>query len=304
MRNAVRCKHHPDQLRMSQRTIANILPARALQMGHVEVHQPLPTQRVAQIDPFLLLHHFGPWSIEDGRDPLDVGPHPHRGFEPVTLLYAGSIRHHDSRGNTGYLQAGDVQWLTAGRGIIHSERATREFVRNGGTLEGIQLWVNLAPAHKMVQPRYQHLQEKVFPRHSFPGGAVLKVIAGTFAALEGPAQTYGNVQIWQLTLPAGATVDLPVPPASNFAAYLLDGELQTATGFNYRGKTLLNYRQDGTTVSLTGVAPLTRVLLLGGEPIGAPVTQHGPFVMNTQTEILEAMRDYQMGKMGFYVEEY
>ncbi len=289
---------------MTQRTIANILPAQALQMGPVEIHQPLPTQRVEQIDPFLLLHHFGPWTVEDGRDPLDVGPHPHRGFEPVTFLYSGGIRHHDSRGNTGQLNGGDVQWMTAGMGIIHSERGSKAFMRNGGTLEGIQLWVNLGPEHKMVQPRYQDMKEADFPRLEFPGGAVLKIVAGTFSGQSGPAKTYSEVQAWQLDLPAGVTVELPVPADHNFAAYLLDGELKTASGFNYGGRTLLNFRQDGAAISFTGVAVNTRVLLLGGVPIGAPVTQHGPFVMNTQTEILEAMRDYQMGKMGVYIEEY
>ncbi|MEM9930262.1 MAG: pirin family protein, partial [Bacteroidota bacterium] len=263
---------------MTQRTIANILPAQAMQMGPVEIYQPLPTQRVEQIDPFLLLHHFGPWPVTDGRDPLDVGPHPHRGFEPVTFLYSGEIRHHDSRGNTGYLAAGDVQWMTAGMGIIHSERATTSFLNEGGILEGIQLWVNLAPEHKMVQPRYQDMKAEEFPQHIFNGGGVLKVVAGEFGGLKGPAKTYGKVQAWQLTLPQEASAALPVPADHNFAAYILNGDVKTSSGFSYTSRTLLNFRQDGEAISFTGVAPETRILLLGGVPIGAPVTQHGPFV--------------------------
>jgi redox-sensitive bicupin YhaK (pirin superfamily) len=128
---------------MQYRSVANIIPAESLSMGGTIVKQSLPTMRVKQISPFLLLHHFGPTTVEAGRDPLDVGPHPHRGFEPVTFLYQGGIRHKDSRGNEGILSGGDVQWMTAGRGIIHSERASSDFLNKGGTMEGIQLWGEL-----------------------------------------------------------------------------------------------------------------------------------------------------------------
>jgi len=288
---------------MKFRSVANILPARAMQMGPITIHQPLPTQKVDQIDPFLLLHHFGPWTVEPGHDPLNLGPHPHRGFEPVTFLYKGGLRHRDSRSNTGILEGGDVQWMTAGMGIIHSERSNKAFLESGGTLEGIQLWVNLGPEHKFVQPRYQDMKESGFPRHDFGNGAVLKVVAGEFEGQKGPAKTYSPIIAWQLELPAGATVALPVPEDHNFAAYLLDGKVSTSNGFGYEGRAVLNYKSDGEGISLTGVAEMTRVLLLGGIPLGAPVVQHGPFVMNNQTEILEAMRDYQMGKMGVYIEE-
>jgi redox-sensitive bicupin YhaK (pirin superfamily) len=287
---------------MKLRSVANIFPAQAMKMGPVTIHQPLPTQKVEQIDPFLLLHHFGPWTVEPGYDPLDLGPHPHRGFEPVTFLYNGGLRHRDSRNNTGILEAGDVQWMTAGMGIIHSERGNKEFIENGGTLEGIQLWVNLAPENKFVQPRYQDMKSADFPRHDFGNGASLKVVAGEFKGLKGLAQTYSPVIAWQLELPAGATVELPVPEDHNFAVYLLDGRVSNNNGFSYEGRTMLNYRNNGEGVSLTGEAEMTRALLLGGLPIGAPVVQHGPFVMNNQTEVMEAMRDYQMGKMGFYTE--
>ena len=118
---------------MKYSSVAHILPSAQVQMGNISIKQPLPTQRVAQISPFLLLHHFGPFQTQPGEDPLDIGPHPHRGFEPVTFLYSGGIRHKDSRGNEGILSGGDIQWMTAGRGIIHSERASREFLENGGT---------------------------------------------------------------------------------------------------------------------------------------------------------------------------
>jgi len=288
---------------MTTRSVENILPATALKMGHLTVHQPLPTQQVAQVDPFILLHHFGPFQVGPGNDPLDLGPHPHRGFEPVTFLYSGGLRHRDSRNNTGYLKSGDVQWMTAGMGIIHSERGSKEFLDSGGTLEGIQLWVNLGPEHKMVQPRYQDMKAEDFPTIELAGGAILKVVAGTYGDQTGPTKTYSPLLAWQLELPAGATVALPVPLDYNFCAYLLDGEISLPSGFNYSGHTLVNFQRDGEGVRFTGVAERTRILLLGGEPLGAPLAQHGPFVMNTQTEIMEAMRDYQMGKMGVYIEE-
>lgn len=288
---------------MTNRSVAHVLPAYAMQMGPIEIHQPIPTQKVEQVDPFLLLHHFGPWEVGPGNDPLDLGPHPHRGFEPVTFLYQGGIRHRDSRNNTGYLNGGDVQWMTAGMGIIHSERGSKEFLESGGTLEGIQLWVNLSPENKMVQPRYQDMKRESFPIVDFGNGAELRVVAGEFNGSKGPTQTYSPINAWQLDLPAGTTVDLPVPVGHNFLAYLLDGEVTLSSGFSYAGRAAISFKDDGEGVSLTGKAAHTRILLLGGEPLGAPVAQHGPFVMNTQTEIMEAMRDYRMGKMGFYVEE-
>jgi redox-sensitive bicupin YhaK (pirin superfamily) len=288
---------------MKYRSVAHILPAKALDMGGTTIHQPLPTQRVEQVDPFLLLHHFGPFEVNDGRPPLDVGPHPHRGFEPITFLYSGGLRHRDSRNNTGYLEGGDVQWMTAGMGIIHSERASKDFLQKGGEMEGIQLWVNLAPEHKMVQPRYQDIKAASIPTLNLSPGTTLRVVAGQFGEVRGPAKTYSPVNAWQISLNANANVDLPVPEDHNLAVYLLDGEVKLNGNFHYRGRTLLHLRRDGEGISLHGVAENTRVLLLSGEPIGAPVTSYGPFVMNTQTEIMEAMRDYQMGKMGFYIEE-
>ena len=288
---------------MKNRTVANVLPAHPMKMGPIEIHQPLPTQRVEQVDPFLLLHHFGPWEVGPGNDPLDLGPHPHRGFEPITFLYQGGIRHRDSRNNTGYLSGGDVQWMTAGMGIIHSERGSKEFLEAGGTLEGIQLWVNLAPEHKMVQPRYQDMKRETFPVADLGAGAELRVVAGSFDEHKGPAQTYSPINAWQLDLPAGAVAELPVPAGHNLLVYLLDGEVTLPSGFSYAGRAALHFNNDGDGITLTGKAERTRILLLSGRPLGAPVAQHGPFVMNTQTEILEAMRDYQMGKMGFYVEE-
>lgn len=287
---------------MKYRSVANIQASELIEMGSTAVKQPLPTVKVEQIDPFLLLHHFGPYAVEPGHDPLDVGPHPHRGFEPVTFLYQGGIRHKDSRGNEGLLEPGDVQWMTAGRGIIHSERASRAFREQGGTMEGIQLWVNLPKAKKMIQPAYQNLKSAQIPAVALDQQKVrVKIVAGTFDSQSGPARTHTPIQALQLSFLQGGFAELPIPPGHNAFLYILRGEVQLNENWSYGKETLLEFRQDGEGISLRAVEN-SEALLLSGMPIGEPVAQWGPYVMNTQTEIMQAMRDYQMGKMGVYTE--
>lgn len=287
---------------METRSVAYILPAFELDMGGTMVKQTLPTQRVEQVDPFLLLHHFGPYEVEAGTDPLDVGPHPHRGFEPVTFLYHGGIRHFDSRNNEGILEGGDVQWMTSGMGIIHSERASKQFLNDGGVMEGIQLWVNLPAKDKMVQPRYQDIKAADIPVVQLENGGKLRVVAGEFGTKRGPVKTYTSLNAWQLSLNGGEGAKLDIPETHNALIYLLDGHVRLNDNFDYEGPTMLTFRQDGEGITLEGLAAHTRILVLTGQPIGEPVTQYGPFVMNTQTQIMEAMRDYQMGKMGVYID--
>lgn len=287
---------------MKSRTIAHILKGEKLNVGSAEVKQPLPTVRVDQVDPFLLLHHFGPTEVEPGEDPLGVGPHPHRGFEPVTFLYSGGIRHKDSRGNEGILSGGDVQWMTAGMGIIHSEMASREFLETGGVMEGIQLWVNLPKKDKMVQPRYQDIKSANIPVITEQDGKVsIRVVAGKFRDQQGPAQTHTPILALKVDLQSGGKATIDIPVQYNAMAYILSGAVQTSGGFDYADETLLHFKNDGEGIEITATQD-ARVLVLAGEPIDEPVAQWGPYVMNTQTEILQAMRDYQMGKMGFYVD--
>jgi len=287
---------------MKTRSVAHILPAFELDMGGTMVRQSLPTQQVPRIDPFLLLHHFGPYEVEPGSDPLDVGPHPHRGFEPVTSLYSGGLRHRDSRDNTGHLTGGDVQWMTSGMGIIHSERASKDFLEQGGVMEGIQLWVNLPAKDKMTQPGYQDIKSVSIPEVALEHGGKLRVVAGEFAGQKGPVRTFTPINAWQLELAKGTGAQLPIPEDHNALIYLLDGHIKLNDNFDYEGPVMLEFRRDGEGIALEGLADTTRILVLTGQPIGEPVTNYGPFVMNTQTEIMEAMRDYQQGKMGFYVD--
>lgn len=285
---------------MKFRTIAHILKGETLKMGAFEVKQPLPTMRVDQIDPFLLLHHFGPIKVEPGNDPIDLGPHPHRGFEPVTFLFSGGIRHKDSRGNEGLLTGGDVQWMTAGLGIIHSERASQAFKESGGVLEGIQLWVNLPKKHKMAQPRYQDIKSAEMPMIE-ENKVKLTLVAGEFRGRQGPAMTYSPILAIKADLQANGETFVEIPVGYNALAYILHGNIALSTGFEYPSETLLYFKNDGDGFSLKAKED-SRVLILAGEPINEPVASWGPYVMNTQTEIMEAMRDYQMGKMGVYVD--
>lgn len=287
---------------MISRSIAHILKGETLSVGKIEVKQPLPTTRVDQISPFLLLHHFGPASAEPGEDPLGLGAHPHRGFEPVTFLYSGGIRHKDSRGNEGILTGGDVQWMTAGMGIIHSEMASKAFLETGGVIEGIQLWVNLPQRYKMVQPRYQDIKHSEMPVILEDNDKVkLTLVAGDFRGAKGPAQTFTPILAIKADLKAGGKTFVEIPEHFNALAYILSGEIQVSSGFDYKSETLLHFKNDGEGFHLQANKD-SQVLILAGEPIDEPVTQWGPFVMNTQTEIMQAMRDYQMGKMGVYVD--
>lgn len=287
---------------MDYRSIAHILKSEFIDMGGTQIRQALPTQKVEQISPFLLLHHFGPFSVEPGGQAFEVAPHPHRGFEPVTFLYRGGLRHKDSRGNEGILTAGDVQWMTAGRGIIHSERASDAFRESGGMMEGIQLWVNLPSSKKMVQPRYQDIKAGTIPELVKGDGELrIKVVAGSYAGQAGPAHTYSPILVLQLQVEAGVATSIDVPESYSSMLYLLRGRLESTNGFIYEAGTLLNYQKDGKSIFIKAQES-AEVLLLAGQPIDEPLVQWGPYVMNTQTEILEAMRDYQMGKMGFYID--
>lgn len=287
---------------MKYRSVAAILPSESIEMGQTLVKQPLPTVRVERIDPFLLLHHFGPYEVTPPFDPLDVGPHPHRGFEPVTFLYQGELRHKDSRGNEGILRSGDVQWMTAGRGIIHSERASRDFLEQGGILEGIQLWINLPRKDKMVQPDYQNIKSADIPSIEVDGAKVrVKVVAGHFNETRGPARTRTELMALQVSLAKTGFVQIPLPPGHNAFVYIVNGKVQLNDNWAYEKEHLIQFRLDGAGIALRAEAD-SEVLLLSGLPINEPVAQWGPYVMNTQTEVMEAMRDYQMGKMGFYTE--
>lgn len=289
---------------MKNRTVSRMLYAEMLDMGGFPVRQPFPTQQVNQIDPFLLLHHAdvkAPKYVEP--DHAGIGPHPHRGFSPVTFIFKGGVHHRDSRGNDSVIYAGGAQWMNAGMGIIHSERPPHDIHEIGGRQEIIQLWINTSAAHKMDQPQYFPLSPDETPFYTSEDGKVkARIFSGEVMGIKGPIPSTTIVNAATFELEKGGRVSVELPASHNAIVYLLDGKL-TLEGFGLVEE--LNaavFNKDGEGVTIEALED-TRFLLLSGEPLNEKVVSHGPFVMNTQTQIMEAMRDYQMGKMGVLIEE-
>ena len=280
-----------------------LLPASDVNMGGVIVKQPLPTQHVQQIDPFLLLHH-AKFSFTDLAPAIQqgLGPHPHRGFTPVSFVIKGEVHHRDSRGNNQIAKAGEVQWMHAGAGIIHSERPSQALVEENGMHEIIQLWINSPAEKKMQQPKYQYIKEDDIPTFSSADGQIKnKLIAGEYEELRGKIQTESELLILWTKATQGGNQTLNISEKFNTTIYIISGELSVKGFGKVEEESLIFFDNEGTDIEITANAD-TEFVVLAGVPIGEKVVQQGPFVMNTETQILEAMRDYRMGKMGFLIE--
>lgn len=286
---------------MKTRTVSHLLYAQEVDMGGMPIRQPFPTMNVQQIDPFLLLHHADV-EVPADRDPdhSGVGPHPHRGFSPVTFIFKGGVHHRDSRGNDSVIYAGGAQWMNAGMGVIHSERPPVDIHEIGGRQEIIQLWINTPAAHKMDQPKYVPLSAQDVPQKDY-GNVTLKVFSGEVDGLKGPMPSHTEVNAATLDLRKGRKFATTLPADHNVVIYLLDGKLSIDHYGLTEGLNAVLFKKDGEGISFEALED-TRVLLLSGKPLNENVVSHGPFVMNTQTQILEAMRDYQLGKMGVLIE--
>ncbi|MDG2357785.1 MAG: pirin family protein [Polaribacter sp.] len=283
------------------KTIQHKVPSPFVNMGPIRLRQPIPTLGIENVDPFILLHHYGPYAISEFNNPFDLGPHPHRGFEPITLLFKGEQFHRDSLGNEMVVKAGGVQWTTAGHGIIHAEAPTKEFVKKGGELEGIQLWLNLPAKDKMMMPNYQHLEDKQIPKlFSEDKKVQLNIIAGNQKQESGLIKTQTDVNVFSAKATEGGKMEIEISENHQSLIYLLDGEILVNNSDTLeKGKNqMITFNQDGSTIFFDAKKE-SIILVLSGDPIKEKVSQHGPFVMNTQTEILEAMRDFQDGKMGY-----
>lgn len=250
-----------------------------------------------EFDPFLLLDYAGPheFSPSTGRRGVDV--HPHKGFETVTILYQGELAHRDSSGGSGRLGPGDVQWMTAGNGIVHEEFHSEQFTRDGGILEMVQLWVNLPAKDKSTPPHYQDVRDGRIPRVALAGDAgEVRVIAGDFNGTQGAVRTFTPINAWDVQLYAGSTARLTVPDGHTCVLIVQNGRLR-ANGNPLSAVELAQFERHGSSVALE-TQSASRILLLTGEPLNEPVAGQGPFVMNTREEILQAVKDYQAGKMG------
>jgi redox-sensitive bicupin YhaK (pirin superfamily) len=253
--------------------------------------------RARELSPFLLLDYAGPTTFHPTNKRLGVGEHPHRGFETVTIVYSGEVEHRDSSGGGGIIGAGDVQWMTAAGGLVHEEFHGPEFAKRGGVFEVIQLWVNLPAKDKMAQPGYQALTSDGIPVVDLVDGAgFARIIAGRYGEVAGPARTFTPMDVWDVRLNAGAQVELPASEGHTTAVFVLKGRVRVGTEEIGEGQ-LVALTRDGANVGVEAIDSAT-LLFLSGEPIYDPIVGYGPFVMNTEDEIRQAVVDYQTGKMG------
>ena len=250
-------------------------------------------------DPFLMLDYAAPKDFPADGLERGVGAHPHKGFETVTIAYQGEVEHRDSTGGGGVIGTGDVQWMTAGNGIIHQEFHSEHFSRNGGTFEMVQLWVNLPAKHKSAPARYQHLAKENIPVIALPAQAgTIRLIAGKYQNTQGAAETFTEMNVWDMDLHATQQAELSIPVSHNLLLVVLRGEIRINGEQNARAGELVRFEQQGETFTLQAGTENAKILLLSGVPINEPVAAYGPFVMNTETEIMQAIDDFRSGRFG------
>lgn len=250
-----------------------------------------------QLSPFFLLDYAAPSYFPPSDQPRGVEEHPHRGFETVTIAYQGALQHRDSGGNAGRIGPGDVQWMTAASGVVHEEKHDEEFTKTGGTLEMVQLWVNLPKAHKMDQPRYQSLLKEDIPVVRYEDGSYVRVIAGEWEGQPGAAKTFTPLNLFDIQLKAGKTIQLHLKDGYNTGLVVMKGEVNINDSHHANGVEIAVFEQAGETITITAVQDAS-LLLLNGEPIQESIFAYGPFVMNTKEEIVTAIDDFNNGKMG------
>lgn len=280
---------------MKNRTVKRLHEAVRDDINDLVTRRPVPGPTLDMLDPFLFLNHHGPQVYPAPNHGLPFGPHPHRGFETVTFILDGDLMHKDSGGHESVIEGGGVQWMTAGSGLIHAELSSDKFMREGGPLEILQLWLNLPARLKLTAPRYTGLQRADIPSVQVPGGSV-NVVSGRFGEVEGPVQPHTDASMLTVTLNAGGTVALPAPAGKTVFCYVVRGEVAIA-GTAVPRYRLVELNDDGDTVEVTATSDA--VLLYGhATPYREPVVSYGPFVMNTREEIGQAIADYQAGKFG------
>jgi len=285
------------------RTVAGVVNSvETLEGGGFLVHRPFPKTSFSEFDPFLLLDEMGPMELGPG-EAKGAPDHPHRGFETVTYLLSGDMEHRDSRGHAGRLNPGDVQWMTAGAGVIHSEMPSPEFARDGGRMHGFQLWVNLPKRDKMTTPRYQEIPNSQIPKATSADGLVkVSVIAGEAMGEKAVIETRTPIIYLHYKIEPGGAAAQQVPHAYNAFAYVVEGEgLFGAEAERAADGQMVLFAQDGDQVRIenpAGAKATLEVLLIAGVPLNEPVARYGPFVMNTEGEIHQAIEDYRQGRMG------
>lgn len=251
-----------------------------------------------EMSPFLLMDYAGPATFEPTEQRRGVGQHPHRGFETVTIVYDGEVAHHDSTNAGGTIGRGDVQWMTAGAGIVHEEYHGEDYAKRGGAFEMIQLWVNLPAKHKMAQPGYQGILRQQIPEVALAAGeGKVRVIAGEYQGEQGPAKTFSPMNVWDVRLNAGSRAQFTLPAGHTTALFVLHGAIRLGDVHTIRPAELAVMQREGSELEIEA-AEDSVILLLNGEPLNEPVVGHGPFVMNSWEEIDQAIADYNNGRFA------
>ncbi len=256
------------------------------------------TAQGERISPFLMLDYGGPTSFPPTAERKGVGEHPHRGFETVTIVYDGEVEHRDSAGGGGKIGPGDVQWMTAASGLVHEEFHGTEYAKSGGPFEMAQLWVNLPAKDKMTEPGYQGITSDQIPVVKLPGEAgTVRVIAGEYAGTKGPARTFSPVEVWDIRLRGGRAADLSIPEGYTLMLAVFKGPVRVNGSEEVKDAEVALFERTGTEFRIESATD-TKILLLAGQPLNEPIVGYGPFVMNTEDEIRQAIQDFQTGKMG------
>ncbi|MFC4728098.1 pirin family protein [Coralloluteibacterium thermophilus] len=281
---------------MAFRSVEALHPALRDDIADLRTRRPLPGPRLPHLDPFLFLNHHGPQVYPPGNRGLPFGPHPHRGFETVTFILSGSLAHSDTGGHESVIDAGGVQWMTAGRGLVHAELSPEAFKRSGGPLEILQLWVNLPARLKMTEPRYVGLQREDIPAIDADDGRVcIRLVAGTLHDVTGPVRPLVDMTMATVSLREGGRIVLPAARDRQVFLYVVQGEVAVAGTAATAGH-LVQLAADADAVELVAAAQ-SCVLFGHAVPFGEPIVAHGPFVMNSAEEIRQAILDYQEGRL-------
>ncbi|MBK7761830.1 MAG: pirin family protein [Bacteroidetes bacterium] len=276
------------------RKVKNIYDAPEVMMGDTRLRQAIPMSGLQKIGPFILLHHFDK-KMEAHGEGFHVPAHPHRGFCPITFMFEGSIEHNDSLGNSEVIHGDEVQWINAGRGIIHSETAGKDLIETGGRFQGIQLWINLRSEDKMKTPSYQPITKNEMVLIEAPG-IEFRLVSGKFDGKIGPAISATITAM--LRMQKESNYEFELPATNQSAMYVLEGSVEVNETQTCNQHSLIHFANDEGKIVLRA-HDHAKLLIMSGEDIHEPIVSHGPFVMNTQTEILQAMKDYQEGRMGF-----
>jgi len=281
------------------RSIRQIHAAVSDPIGELDTFRAMPTRSVQELDPFLFLNHHGPTTYRPGNQGLPFGPHPHRGFETLTFIFEGDIVHQDTHGYRSTIQAGGIQWMTAGRGLLHSEVSSEEFKAHGGVEEILQLWLNLPSKLKMTEPNYVGLpQDELVHINEDDGKATVHLISGNWKGQSGPVESITGLTMTSVDLQEGGAFTLDIPSTHQILFYVVAGSVEV-NGQLAKMHELVEFTMDGESVEVTA-SEKSHLILGHGEPYNEPIIARGPFVMNTEADIQQAFQDYQSGRLGVW----